>query len=87
MEDEAFWTSLAEGAGVWRIVLVGVLVTLIVFFILRMAVGPMADRRTRRILEEGMKDDDRSGKQPPGGDPPPTDPGNPPPKRGDGETR
>jgi len=60
LEDASTWTSITERMGVWRFGIIVVLVIIVGIIVLRMAVGPMADRRTRRILEESLKDDDEA---------------------------
>jgi hypothetical protein len=83
LEDASTWTSLTERVGVWRYGILVLLVIIIGIVVVRMAVGPMADRRTRRILEESLKEEDearRSGSSSPDSQAPPT-------KSGDGKPR
>jgi Sec-independent protein translocase protein TatA len=56
--EERFFQSLAEGAGVWRLLLVVIAVALLIFVALRMATSAVADRRTRKILLDAMADEE-----------------------------
>ena len=64
MHEDKFWESFAKGAEVWSLVVVILVVSLIVFLVLRLATGAVADRRTRRILNQGLSDDDDAGASP-----------------------
>lgn len=58
MHEDKFWESFAKGAEVWTLVVVILVVSLIVFVVLRITTGVVADRRTRRILNQGLSDDE-----------------------------
>ena len=64
MGEERFFQSLADGAGVWRLLLVVIAVALLIFVALRMATSAVADRRTRKILLDAMADDEDKDEAP-----------------------
>lgn len=57
MGEDRFFESLAEGAGVWRLLLVVIGVALAVFMFLRFVTPALTDRHTRKILLQGMSDE------------------------------
>lgn len=63
MHEDKFWDSLTTGADVWRLVVIVLVVSLLLFVALRVATKAVADRRTRKILLEGMKDEDGEAEQ------------------------
>lgn len=64
MHEDKFWESLANGAWVFRVLVIFVVIALIVFLVLRIVMPVVNDRRTRKILIAGMSDDKDA---PPGG--------------------
>ena len=62
MHEERFWNSLTDAANVWKLLVVVVIVTLILFVVLRILTKTFADRRTRRILLEEMREADADSK-------------------------
>lgn len=62
MHEDRFWNALAKSANVWSILVVVIIVSLIVYLVLRFLTGAVADRRTRRMIIDSMQDD-QSGSQ------------------------
>ena len=56
MGEDRFFEALADGAGVWRLLIVVISVALAIFLFLRFITPALTDRRTRKILLEGMSD-------------------------------
>lgn len=69
MHEDKFWESFSKGADVWNIVVVVLVISLILFIVLRIATRAVADRRTRKILIEGMREDEGESASDPGGSP------------------
>ena len=61
MHEDKFWESLTRGADVFRILVLICVISLIVFIVLRIVMPAVNDRRTRKILIEGMPDDGEDG--------------------------
>lgn len=63
LHEDRFWESFSKGADVWSLVVVVLVVSLLIFLVLKLATRAVADRRTRKILIEGMKDEDGEAAQ------------------------
>jgi cbb3-type cytochrome oxidase subunit 3 len=63
LHEDKFWESFEKGAEIWSLVVIVLVVSLILFVALRLSTKAMADRRTRKILLEGMKEDDGEAAQ------------------------
>ena len=57
MHEDRFWNALVKGANVWSILVVVIVVSLIVYVVLRFLTGAVADRRTRRMILDSMEDE------------------------------
>jgi type II secretory pathway pseudopilin PulG len=60
VHEERFWQSLTEGAWVFRVLVIAIVIALLAFIALRIVMPMVNDRRTRRILLQGMSDDEAS---------------------------
>ena len=55
--QEGLQDGVQRGSGFWKALIIIVIVSAIVFVVLRMVTGKVADQRTRRMIRESMADD------------------------------